>query len=155
MSFQINALDPAPFAHLFSLSDEDLGKANISRMIVATKPGTPCRVSLADAEVGETVLLFNHLHQPANSPYRSCHAIFVRDGVKQAQPRIGDVPDVIRSRLISVRLFDNQDMMVDADVVAGPAVAESLDRAFAKPDVAYVHLHYAKAGCFAASVVRA
>ena len=155
MSFQINALDPAPFAHLFSLSDEDLGKANISRMIVATKPGTPCRVSLADAEVGETVLLFNHLHQPANSPYRSCHAIFVRDGVKQAQPRIGEVPDAIQSRLISVRLFDGQDMMVDADVVAGPAVAEALDRAFANPDVAYVHLHFAKAGCFAASVVRA
>jgi hypothetical protein len=155
MTFQIQALDPALFAGLFSLSDTELARQNMRTMTVAAKPGTPCRVSLADAEVGETVLLINHAHQSANSPYRASHAIFVRQGVMQARPAVGEVPEVIRSRLISVRLFDCADMMVDADVVEGVAVAQAIERAFDDPVVAYIHLHNAKPGCFAASVQRA
>ena len=154
MTFQIQACDPAPFAAFFALTDKALAKRNIRRVTVTAKPGTPCRVSLADAEIGETVLLVNFEHQPAQTPFRSSHAIFVREGVAQAHPAVGCVPEVLLSRLISLRSFDHQDMMIEADVVPGTALGKAIERALSNPAAAYLHLHYAKQGCFAASVRR-
>lgn len=155
MSFQIHALAAEPFAALFSLSEEELRRRNIHRSVVGESPGTPCRVSLADADVGETVILLNHAHQPAQSPYKASHAIFVRQGAAQARPAVGTVPEVIRTRLISLRLFDADHMMIDADVVDGSDIAAAISVAFENAEVTYAHLHYAKPGCFAASVTRA
>ncbi|QYX57422.1 DUF1203 domain-containing protein [Roseovarius sp. SCSIO 43702] len=155
MTFQIHALDPEIFAGLFELPDDELARRNACRVTVEAKPGTPCRVSLADAEPGETVLLVHHEHQPAQSPYRASHAIFVRPGVARARPAVDEIPEVLRSRLISVRVFDAGDMMIAADVVAGTRLDAALSAAFADPQAHYVHLHYAKPGCFAASVTRA
>lgn len=155
MAFQIQALDPQPFAALFAMSDADLAQANARRVIVTAHPGAPCRVSLSDAAVGDTVVLTHFTHQPAASPFRSSHAIFVRQGATQAQPQPNEVPDMLLIRLISLRGFDAQDMMVSADVVDGQNLAPAIDHAFCNPAIAYIHLHIAKQGCFAASVVRA
>ena len=155
MCFQIESLDPTQFARFFAMTDDDLANHRARKVVVTAKPGTPCRVSLQDAEIGETVLLVNYEHQPANSPYWSNHAIFVRQQVPQAQPALGEVPEVLLSRLVSVRLFDPHDMMIDADVVAGTALHAAIVQAFDNPQVSYLHLHYAKPGCFAARVRRA
>ena len=101
------------------------------------------------------MILFNYAHQPEDSPYRATHAVFVREHAEQAELSINEVPEVIRSRLMSLRFFDEHHMMIDADVVEGPGVAEALSRAFDKDEIAYVHLHNAKPGCFAASAFRA
>lgn len=155
MTFQIHALPAEPFAALFTLTDAELAQRNAVRQTVTEHPGIPCRISLADAELGETVLLLNHTHLPEDSPYRASHAIYVREGQRQTRPKVGDVPDVLRRRLISLRLFDDHHMMIDADVVAGTDLAEALSVALDDPAVAYAHLHFAKPGCFAARVTRA
>lgn len=155
MSFQIKALSPQPFNALFALSDAELASRNVHRMTVETYPGSPCRVSLEDAQPGETVLLLNYTHQDADTPYKASHAIYVREKVTQATLPQDHVPEALRIRLISMRLFDAKDMMVDADVVEGDVLERALRSAFAKPHVAYAHLHFAKRGCFAASVTRA
>ncbi|MFK7938305.1 MAG: DUF1203 domain-containing protein [Roseovarius sp.] len=154
MSFQIHALPAAPYRALFQLSDAELAARNMHRSVVADCPGTPCRVSMTDAKVGERVILLNYQHQPAHSPYQATHAIFVRENAEHADLQPGEVPQVIRTRLMSVRLFDCDDIMVDADVVDGADVAASLIDAFDNPQIAYVHLHNAKPGCFAALVTR-
>ena len=59
MTFQIEGLRPDDFAAFFTMSEEALTRCNARKMVVAASPGTPCRVSLADAEVGETVVLVN------------------------------------------------------------------------------------------------
>jgi hypothetical protein len=92
MSFQISGLPLARFAPLFSMSDEALAALQIERRIADRKPGFPCRVSLRDAEPGERVLLLNYAHQPAGTPYRSNHAIFVREGAIEATPEVGEYP---------------------------------------------------------------
>ncbi len=152
MDFQIKPLQPETFAHLFELSDEELARQQACRHIVTETPGTPCRVSMQDADVGETVILVNYQHQPADSPYQSTHAVFVRENAEPAQLGINDVPDVIRSRLISLRFFDQNHMMIDAEVVEGDAITGELSKAFDRDDIAYAHIHNAKPGCFAASV---
>ena len=123
-------------------------------MVVTQCPGTPCRVSLEDARIGETVILLNHVHLDMPGPYRAAHAIFVRQGAIQATPLPGQIPVSIGTRLLSVRSFAADGMMLDGDVVSGADVAEWLTHAFADPAIAFVDLHNAKPGCFAARVTR-
>jgi len=154
MSFQIHALPAEPFQELFTLSARELAGVRASRMIADSKPGYPCRVSLADAEPGETVILVNYEHQAADSPYRSAHAIIVRENAGQAFPKPGEVPEVLKSRLISVRAFDENHYMVNAEVVEGSHLHDLITELLRDPAAAYLHLHNARQGCFAASVTR-
>ncbi len=154
MDFQITALQADQFSHLFDLTDEELAARNACRQTVESHPGTPCRISMQDAEIGETVILFNYQHQPENSPYQASHAVFIRENAMQARFSVNEVPEVIRSRIVSLRFFDHNHMMVDADVVPGDMVAAKLAVAFEDSGIAYAHIHNAKPGCFAASVQR-
>lgn len=137
------------------MSDEELANRNGARVLVDDCPGYPCRVSLMDAQVGETVLLLNFEHQAADSPYRASHAIYVREHAKQAFPNVGDVPLVLQRRLISVRAFNSIHHMVAADVMQGSSLSDALPTMLRDPDVRYIHLHNARPGCFAARVSRA
>ncbi|MEO0913669.1 MAG: DUF1203 domain-containing protein [Pseudomonadota bacterium] len=155
MPFQIHALSPEPFQPFFTLEPEALKARGAQIRTVAEHPGAPCRVSLEDAAIGERVLLINHEHLTANSPYRATHAIYVREGAAEAQPAPDTVPDVIQRRLISVRGFDAESFIQAADVVDGTEVAATIEAMFADPAIAFIHLHNAKQGCFAARVTRA
>ncbi len=110
--------------------------------------------SVRDAEPGETMLLLNHVHQPADTPYRASHAIFVREGAEQALDMIDAIPDAMRLRPISLRAFDAEGEMVDADLVDGTALEPLIERFLANPSVDYLHAHYAKRGCYAARIER-
>jgi hypothetical protein len=155
MSFRITGLDPAPFRHLYGLSDEELAARGASRCVADHKPGFPDRVELRDAEPGESVLLINHTHQPADTPYRASHAIFVREGAERAYSAVDVVPEPLRGRPISLRAFDGDHMMVDADLVDGRELESLIERLLADPKVSYLHAHYARRGCFAARIERA
>jgi hypothetical protein len=155
MSFQIHALAPTRFEPLFSLSDDELANALASRKIVDARPGYPCRVSLTDAEIGETVILVNFKHQAAESPFQSTHAIYVRENAQQAFPEPGTIPELLETRLISIRAFNDKDCIVDADVVDGSRLSESIPAMLQDPAVVYLHLHNANLGCFMARATRA
>lgn len=148
----IHPLDAAQFSDLNSLSDGELAARNIQVHI--SDGSYPCRVSLEEARAGERVFLLNFEHQPGRSPYRSRHAIFVRANAQENTPEPDSIPASISSRLLSVRAFDKADEIVDADVVEGSMASDLIDRFFANPQVEYIHLHFAKRGCFAAKVTR-
>ncbi|MDE2164665.1 MAG: DUF1203 domain-containing protein [Alphaproteobacteria bacterium] len=154
MQFRFQGLSIAPFQPLFALSDEALKEQGMRRMLCDAKPGFPCRVSLEDAEPGERVLLTNFEHQPAHSPYRAKGPIFVREAAGPAYDGT-EVPPVLRSRLLSLRAYDADAMIVEADVVPGAEVEAALERFFGRPDSAYVHIHYAGRGCYSCRVGRA
>lgn len=155
MTFRITALDPAAFADLFALDDTALATRGARRVVADSRPGYPCRVSLEDAEIGETLILANHIHLSGHTPYAGAHAVFVRENAVRAQPRPGEVPEVLRRRLLSVRAYDADSMMIDAEVLEGEGLAPHLESLFARPDVSFVHLHNARPGCFAAVATRA
>ena len=155
MTFQIKALDPAPFSHLFELDDTALSEIGAKRVIADASPCYPCRVSLEDAKVGDELILLNYQHMGLRSPYQASHAIYVRKGVSPADLPPDTVPDVMKRRLISVRGFDENGYMQEADVVDGEDLAASLQHVFAREDIAFVDIHMAKAGCFAARAERA
>jgi hypothetical protein len=155
MSFRITGLDPAPFVPLYGLSDAALAARGARRVVADSDFGFPDRVELRDAAAGERLLLLNYTHQPADTPYRASHAIFVREGAESACDMVDAVPRALRVRPISLRAFDAGHSMVDADLVDGAALPELVARFLADPEVAYLHAHYAKRGCYAARIERA
>jgi hypothetical protein len=154
-SFQVVAIDYEQFKPLFNLTDEQLQERGVKRCYATESPGYPCRVSLEDASLGEELILLPFQHQRADSPYRSIGPIFVRRGAQQSRPPVSELPSYVTSRLMSVRAYDAAHMMVAASVCEGKATAQEIEGYFARDDVAYIHLHNAKQGCFSALVVRA
>lgn len=154
MAFRVRGLDPGAFGHLVGLSDDALAATGARRYVVDTKPGFPDRIEVRDLDVGETALLLNYEHQPADTPYRSRHAIFVGEQSRQALDLVDDLPEAFLLRLMSIRAFDSADEMIDADLAEGTALRGVIARFLDDPKVAYLHAHYAKRGCYAARIVR-
>ncbi|HYC96321.1 DUF1203 domain-containing protein [Brevundimonas sp.] len=156
MSFRIHGLTLAPFRPLFDMDDAALTAMGARRMIADAPNAAPCRVSLADAEPGERLILLNHRHlDDPRSPYRAEGPIFVREAAAETTPVVGEVPDMLGRRLLSARVYDAGWMMTDADVVEGRDLAGRLEAWFADPVVSRIHLHTARRGCFMAAAERA
>ena len=154
MSFRVLGLSPDQFRPLFDMSDAELRRLG-ARRVIADDPLMPCRVSMEHAELGEELLLLNFEHQPANTPYRATHAIYVRKVAHQAFDAVDTIPEVLASRLLAIRAFDAQHMMIDAEVCEGAQAAEMFERFLANPRTRYLQVHNARRGCYAARVERA
>ncbi|NUQ17807.1 MAG: DUF1203 domain-containing protein [Sphingomonas sp.] len=152
MTYRIEGLDPAPYKPLFGLSDDELAGRGIVRMTVTEKPSFPCRVSLIDREIGEQVLLLNHVSHDVANPYRASHAIFVADA-EQAE-FVDEVPPVFGTRVLSLRGFDRNGMMAAA-LLTQPGEADAgIRQLFDNPEVETIHAHNATRGCFSAKIER-
>lgn len=154
MSFRISGLDPVQFRHLVGLSDVELAAYGVTRCVVDGKPGFPDRVEVRDLDIGETALLLNYEHQPENTAYRSRHAIFVGETSRVCLNVRDKVPDAIQCRTISLRAFTAAGEMIEADLCEGNLLPTLIERFFHIADVAYLHAHYAKRGCYAARIDR-
>jgi len=154
MSFRITGLNATPFRHLYGMSDADLSALNVRRYTADRLPGFPDRVELRDAELGESVLLLNYTHQPEQTPYRSSHAIFVREGAEVQYDEIDTIPDSLGVRLMALRAFDARHDMIAAEIVDGTQLKSLIGQFFDIPEAAYLHAHYARHGCYAARIDR-
>jgi len=154
MSFRITGLPAETFRHLFALSDDELRARRALRRTVDEASAFPCRVSLTDAAPGDEVLLVNYEHHSVESPYRSSFAVYIRAG-EETYDAVDEVPDQLRRRMLAARGYDADGMLVEADLVDGKALEAKIEQLFAEPRIAYMQLHFAKPGCYAARVERA
>lgn len=155
MSYRITGLPAEQFAPLFDLSDEALAaRGAVRRTADERRPGYPCRVSLTDAEPGDELILVNYEHHPVDSPYRMRFAVYVRRGEK-TYDAVDAIPEQLRIRTLAVRAFDANAMMAGWELVEGRELEAAIERLFANPAAAYLHIHYAAPGCYAARVDRA
>jgi hypothetical protein len=129
--------------------------APTTTLVVADEAGSyPCRRCMTDALAGERLLLLEYDPFHAASPYTGHGPIFVHaDGCEPFRYE-GRTPDQLRRRLLAVRAYDEKAMMRDCGVVEGDDLDDALTRLLDDRDAAYVHVHYAKAGCFACRVDR-
>jgi hypothetical protein len=154
MSFRIKGLSAEPFAHLFALPDAALAaRGAIRRIADERSPGYPCRISLTDSQPGDELLLLNYEHHPVTSPYRMRFAIYVRRGEEQFDA-IDEVPEQLRLRTLALRAFDPEAMMLGWELTEGRQIEGAIERLFADPRAAYLHIHFAAPGCYAALVER-
>jgi hypothetical protein len=154
MSFRITGLPAETFAPLFDLSDAALAaRGAVRRIADERRPGYPCRVSLTDSAPGDELILVNHEHHAVDSPYRMRFAVYVRRG-EETFEEIDEVPEQLRIRTLAARAFDTDGMMVGWEMVEGRDLEPAIERLFVEPRAAYIHLHYAAPGCYAARVDR-
>jgi hypothetical protein len=154
MAYAVTSLPAEPFAPLFAMDDEALVAHGARRVLADVALGFPCRISLDDAKPGETLILVNYEHQSAPTPFRASHAIFVREGVEPVAA-VDEMPPALRRRLLALRAFDADGMMRAADIVEGAQARGLIEKLFENPEIAYLHAHYAKWGCYAARIDRA
>ena len=153
MTYRIKGLEPAAFAPLFELDNAELEAKGMARMTV-DNPNFPCRISLRDGELGDEVILLNHLSQDGNNPYRASHAIFVSKSAAEAADYADTVPPALDRRILSLRAFDAQGMMVEA-ALAQPGEADPVIRKLlGNPAAVHIDAHNAIRGCFAARIDR-
>ena len=154
MTYRITGIDPAPYRHLYGLSDEELASRGVVRMIVDEKPSFPCRVSLTDRELGESMLLVNHVSHDVANPYRASHAIFVTEGAEEPAEYVDEIPPVFGPRVLSLRGFGKDGMMVEA-ILTQPGEADAgIRKLFENAAIETIHAHNATRGCFAARIER-
>jgi Protein of unknown function (DUF1203) len=156
-SFRVSGISSEVLNEFRQLSDDELQERNVYRYVADKKPGYPCRVSLVDAEIGESLLLLNFGHLMTSSPYRSVGPIFVRESARETYLRVDEIPEVLRApgRMLSVRAYDNNDMLAGAAVIGTAEIDQSIQELFADRRAEYLHVHYAGPGCFACRVDRA
>jgi len=152
MHFRIRGLPAEAFAPLFALSDEALKERGAVRRI-ADGP-RPCRISLTDAKPGDELILVNYEHHAVASPYRMRFAIYVRAG-ETTFDAVDQVPEQLRTRMLAVRGFDADGMMTGWELTEGTKLEQSVERLLSDPRAAYLHVHFAAPGCYAARIERA
>ena len=154
MTYRISGLEPSQYAHLIGLSEQQLAAQGAVRMTANKKPSFPCRVTLDDAEIGETLLLVNHVSHEGDNPYRASHAIFVSEAATEAARYEDEIPPALDRRILSLRAFNADGMMTDAALAQPGEADEVVRRLLADPAVDHIDAHNAIRGCFAAKVER-
>lgn len=155
MSYVVKGLSSEAYRHLYGKSDAELTKFGVMRYVVDAKPGFPDRIEMRDVDVGETVLLLNHISMEKPSPYRSSHAIFIREGAQESFEAKNEIPEVMFSRLLSLRAFDENGMMIEAEVAKGDDIEAVVIRFLENEQVSHIDAHNAARGCFSGKIVRA
>ena len=154
MAYRIEGLQPTDFAELIGLDDAALATRGARRVVATRKPGFPCRVTLDDAEPGESLILLNHVSHDVATPYRSAYAVYVSESAERAAVYEDALPPVFMNRPLGLRGFDAEGMLRNA-LLALPGEADAKIRAlFESPEIETIHAHNAAHGCFAARIER-
>ena len=61
MGFVVTGLSSEPYRHLYGLSDNELAAHGVRRYVADATPGFPDRIEMRDANLGENLLLLNHV----------------------------------------------------------------------------------------------
>ena len=154
MSFIIQGLHPALFGSVSNQMQATFNNAPVEHHEVTQSPGYPCRITLDDAKVGETVLLLSYEHQDAASPYAQSGPIFITEGVIDPATYVDEIPPALARRTLSLRAYDGAGSMVDAVIAEGALAKGEIERMFRDAAVIRIDAHNATRGCFAAHVFR-
>ena len=154
-NFKIIGIHKEQFISLLDDESKNSMTKNTKWLTADSKPGFPCRVSLVDAEVGEKVLALSFVHHDVKSPYKASGPIFIRENAESAALKVNEVPKMLRHRLLSIRAYNSEEMMIEADVTQGTELETIIEKQFQNNDVKYIHIHNANPGCFNCAVHRA
>lgn len=127
---------------------------SITRYTADSFPGYPCRQCLRDAEVGEELVLVSFDPFSLDSPYRQAGPIFLHRADCSSNRDNDAIPEQLARRQLSVRAFDRNEMMIDAAILDGSQLREQITKFFEAADTAFIDVHNATRGCWAARYER-
>ncbi|MCA5012373.1 MULTISPECIES: DUF1203 domain-containing protein [unclassified Enterococcus] len=154
-NFLISGLKRKDFLALDSLTAEELEEQHIKKQIVDRSPGFPCRITLREGTVGETIYLLNYQHLKKQSPYDAAGPIFVIAGTDEAALEINEIPAIIYNRFTSLRCYDSSGMMIEAYLYQPKTLtAKDICHILTNKNISFIHVHYAARGCYSARIDR-
>ena len=146
-SYRLQPIDPAT---------ADVLRAIGGPLDVATEyPGYPCRQCLRDADIGDELVLVSYDPFTMDTPYRSASPIFLHRTPCEPTDDLQKLPRQLTGRQLSVRSFDPEEMMIDAAVIDGEDLEETIRCFFTDERSQRIHVHNATRGCWAVSIDRA
>ncbi len=154
MSFIIQGLEANLFGSLSDQTQDTFNGRPVERHLVTESPGFPCRITLDDAEVGQTVFLLSYEHHCSVSPYAQSGPIFLTVSDSKRGEFVDSIPPALARRTLSLRAYDMAGSMIDAIIVEGREAKAVIDQLFSNADVVGIDAHNASRGCFAAHVTR-
>jgi hypothetical protein len=154
MTYRIQGLRREEFSAVLGQTEDGLARRGARRVIADSKPGFPCRVTLEDAEPGESLILFNHVSHDVPTPFRSAYAVYVREVAGEPACYVDEPPPVFAGRALGLRGFDSEGMLSGALLALPGEADEKIRELFRRAEIATIHAHNAAAGCFAARIVR-
>lgn len=156
MTYRIAGLRRTDFTKYFMANADELREMGARRIAADADTGYPCRITLEDARSGESVILLNFISHDVPGPFRTTHAIYVREVESVSESRVweGELPPSLAVRTLSLRGFDEQGLLHDARLAEPSGIDAGISDLFASGKVAYIHAHYATYGCFAARIDR-
>lgn len=154
MTYIIRGLSPAFLDRYRGLSDAQLSSISARRVTATSKPGFPCRVTLEDADEGEDLILLHHVSHDVLTPYRSAYAIFVREAAVEAAIYQDRLPPIFANRPLAMRAFSPAGMLTTARLAPPRQAETAIEELLQDEAIAYIDVHNAAHGCFAARVER-
>lgn len=154
MTYRICGLDPQQFRPLFMMDAQSLRSARAVRVRAGIDGRYPCRVSLRDADPGDTLALVHFTNHDVETPYRNAFAIYVRENATEAAKYIDDLPPILRARPIALRGYDAAGNLLQAAIALDDDVDQSVRALLDGRAIAYIDAHNAMHGCFAARIER-
>jgi hypothetical protein len=112
----------------------------------------PVRCCLTDASADEGVLLLSLQPPCADSPYTAASPVYVHSHRCGGYRADGSVPEMLRSRLLSLRGYDRNHMITGTEVVQGDRLEAAAGRLLATAATAYLFVHFAGPGCYACRI---
>jgi hypothetical protein len=152
MQFIIQGLDPSLFVSVFEQKQAVFNRGPVEAHSVTECPGSPCRITLDDAQIGQNVWLLSYCHHDAATPYAQSGPIFVTDGVTTAARYVDEMPPALARRTLSLRAYNVDGAMVDAIIIQGHLAPPEIERMFDRGDVVRIDAHNGARGCFAAHI---
>ena len=116
----------------------------------------PCRHCLKEAGQGNGALLFSYQLPLPKSLYAQPTAVFLCKDACERHKGGQDVPEIVANRFVALRAFRADGLMDYAmnTLSEGAKVGPEVERILANPDIAYINIHTALAGCMLCAVRR-
>jgi len=115
-----------------------------------------CRRCLSRFNPGERRLLFKYRPFEKEGVFAEAGPIYIHESdCRPATEPLTEYPNEFRELPLLLRAYTDEDGQVDSQLIKHGDAESSIDRFFAKPEVAYIHLRDGESGCYYARIERA
>jgi hypothetical protein len=154
VTYRVLPFPPEVASHARATRSDSFGHAGLRPIRVDESPGYPCRVCLREAAVGDEVFLIAHRASPVEHPHSVVGPVYVHAHACVPWAAAGSLPPIVSTRSMALRAYDAAGDLVACDLAEGPQLDAAIARLFEDSRAAAVHLHFARAGCFACRLER-
>jgi hypothetical protein len=156
----MTAIAPIPQRFLDRVRAEGLDDLGQPVKRVTAAGGEPCRDVLRRAHAGEELILASFTPFTQSGPYKEYGPIFVLANAsdeavrRDALPPAGAPSQYLQTQFV-VRAYSSAEEIVGAEMAGAATFDETVQRFFASPDTAFLHVRFPTYGCFACRIDRA